>query len=214
MTSDPVTDDTARDPTQSKVGRLIVDYEMEGFGDELERRWMGNGIERRSLRELADEFNHRVLRAAMTEAGETPLEGEVENLYRLLTDDETSAGARTQAERTLERQGIDTEDLRDEFVSHQAIHTYLTSYRGAEPFDEHEETNTIGNAKETIQRLQNRLVAVVEKNLRVFANTDRLTLGSFNVYVNTHVYCEDCGTQYDISELIDRRGCDCDEVTG
>jgi hypothetical protein len=62
--------------------------------------------------------------------GDTVLEGEVEHTYHLLTDDEVSSGDRRRAERRLERQGIDIDTLRSDFVSYQAIRMYLK--RGAE----------------------------------------------------------------------------------
>jgi hypothetical protein len=50
---------------------------------------------RRSLRELVEQFNLSVLWSALEDAGSRPLEGEVQNLYGLLTDEEVSSGVRT-----------------------------------------------------------------------------------------------------------------------
>lgn len=210
----PGSDDPERrspgpDPTRSKVGRLIEEYGLDGLGDELVESWTAED-ERRSLRALAESFNHRLLRAAMENASAEHLQGEVENTYRLLTDDETSAGARTQAAATLERKGIDVDRLRRDFVSHQAVHTYLTRYRGVEHAEETTDDDAVESALQAILRLQSRLVAVVEKNLDALRGTGRLTLGSFEVLVDVRVYCDDCGKQYPIHELFDRRGCDCD----
>ena len=201
--------DQGRDPTNSKVGRVLAEYGFEEFGDELVRLWTVDDDERHSLRELADLFNRRLLRAAMVDAGLTPLDGEVENLYRLLTDDETSAGMRTQAETTLRRDGVDPAALSHDFVSHQAVHTYLTKYREATlPANE---TDPVENAGQVQQRLQSRLKAVVENNLRTLRDTEQITLGSFTVSVGVQVYCEDCGSQYAVTDVLRNRGCECDE---
>jgi hypothetical protein len=198
--------------SQSKVGRLIDEYELDDLGDELVRSWSANDDERRSLRELAQFFNQRLLHAAMEEAETNLLEGEVENMYRLLTDDETSAGARTQAETTLDRAGIDIERLQQDFVSHQAIYRYLTKYRSVDRSEESNDTDTIENVEEAIQRLQNRLIAVIENNLQNFQNTNRVKIGPFDVFVDVRVYCEECNKQYDIHELLNRRSCECDST--
>ena len=117
----------------TKVRRVIDHYGLSELGDELAARWVGDGYDRESLRSLADRFNRRVLAAGMEAAGLTPLDGEVDNTYRLLTDDKVSAGMRTQVERRLERDGVDIEELRTDFVSHQAVHTYLTDDREIDP---------------------------------------------------------------------------------
>ncbi|WP_049986149.1 rod-determining factor RdfA [Halobellus rufus] len=195
------------DPTRSKVGRLIHAYEMDGVDQELEDRWTGKGYESQSLRSLADWFNRRLLAAKLEQSGETPIDGEVANLYRLLTDDDVTAGMRVDAEATLERNGIDPETVRKEFVSHQAVHTYLTEFRNASK--ERSSGDRIENVRTTVQRLQSRLVAVVENNIEQLRSTDRLTLGDFSVLVDVQVYCEDCGASYGIADLLDRGGCDC-----
>ena len=66
----------------SKVGRLIDEYDRSGMGDQLIDAWTDEGDEQRSLRELADYFNRELLRTAMAEAGMTTLDGKVANTYR------------------------------------------------------------------------------------------------------------------------------------
>jgi len=195
------------DPTRSKVGRLIDTYGMDGIGQELEDRWIGDGYESQSLRSLADWFNRQLLAAKLEGAGETPIDGEVANLYRLLTEDDVTAGMRIDAEATLERHGIDPETVRDEFVSHQAVHTYLTEFRNASK--ERPSGDRVKKVRTTVQRLQSRLIAVIENNLSQLRTTDRLVLGEFNVLVDVQIFCEDCGASYSITELLDRGGCDC-----
>lgn len=196
----------------TKVGRVIRESELAGLGEELERRWLGVDHDRQSLRDLADYFNHRVLEAALDGAGEQPLDGEIENNYRLLTGDDVSASARTQAETRLERLGIDVEALRRDFVSHQAVYTYLTDVREASlPEDEPSDNDVIQSRQETILRLRNRLVAVTERSLESLRDAGYLSLGSFDAMVSVTVYCDDCGASYDLADLLRRRACDCGE---
>jgi hypothetical protein len=196
------------DLTRSKVGRLIDTYGMTGVGQELEDRWVGRGYERQSLRWLAEWFNQRLLEARLAEAGQHPLDGEVANLYRLLSDEDVTAGAQVDAEATLESYGIDVEELRREFVSHQAVHTYLREFRGASK--QQSSNDRSKNVRRTIGRLQSRLVAVAENNLGHLRDAGELTLGEFTVLLEVQVLCEDCGASYPVAELLDQDGCDCE----
>ncbi|MFA1611775.1 rod-determining factor RdfA [Halobellus rubicundus] len=196
------------DPTRSKVGDLIHRYEMGDIGRELEDRWLGNGYDSQSLRSLAEWFNRRLLRTKLERNGMTPLDGEVANMYRLLSSDDVTAGARVEAESTLEDNGIDPERLKREFVSHQAIHTYLTKFRGASK--DGSSADPREKAQNTIQKLRNRLIAVIENSLEQLRERQRITLGEFNILLDIQILCEDCGASYSVTELFDRGGCDCE----
>ncbi|WP_129115532.1 rod-determining factor RdfA [Halegenticoccus tardaugens] len=207
---DGATSENVPDQTNSKVGRLIERYGLNGMGDRIERLWTGDGVEDRSLRDLADYFNQRILEAEMDEHGMETLDGEVKNMYRLLTEDDISGGIRTEAENTLKRNGIDVDQVMRNFVSHQAVYTYLTKYRGAKKTkDDPGPDARLEKSRETIRRLRSRLVAVAESTLKQLRNSRDIVLGEFSVFVDIRVLCEDCGSQYPVSELLENGGCDC-----
>lgn len=194
----------------TKIERLIDRYDLSDIGLELEQRWLGAHTPRQSLRELARYFNERLLEVALSSSGEAPVDGEVENLYRLLTDENVSSAARTEAESRLKRVGIDVDTLRQRFVSHQAVHTYLTTVRNVDYRSEEITTETvIANRREAIQRLRNRLVAVTERSLGSLHEASHLTIGSVDVTVNLTVFCRDCESTFDLSELFENGGCEC-----
>lgn len=195
---------------RSKVERVIGSYNLKSFGEKLERFWVDQGDDRMSLRELADYFNCQVLETAIEETGEKPIDGEIENLYRLMTADDVTASERTQAETRLSRRGIDVEKVKRDFVSHQAVHTYLTKVRGASlPSDEPSPDAATANRREAILRLRNRLVAVAKRTLDSLRHAGHLSLGEFEVMVGITVYCIDCGASVQIIDLFDQGGCDC-----
>lgn len=198
-----MTDATTR---RSKVGRLVEEYGLDGYGERLERRWTADE-DGASLRELATEFNQRLLAEAIHGDGTHPLDGEVANLYRLLVDDDVSSGSRVEARQRLEREGVDVDALTDDFVSHQAIHTYLRKVRGAEP-PEQEERSRAERGRETIQRLGSKLEAVAETTLSDL-DDEVLTVGDADVSVTVRVYCADCDSYATVEELFERGGCDC-----
>jgi len=194
----------------SKVERLLADYGLgDSFGDELERLWTAEGDRRESLRDLADRFNRRLLESALQSAGASTVDGEVANLYRLLTDDDVSSGMRTEARTRLEREGVDVDRLERDFVTYQAIRSYLTEYRDAE-YEQSSETEQVESVLETIQRLRARLRSITDGSLERLRSTGRLTLGRFRLFVDIDVLCEDCGAQYGVVELLERGGCDCE----
>ncbi|SFR67842.1 rod-determining factor RdfA [Halogeometricum limi] len=197
---------TATRGRRSKVRRLIGEYDLDG--ERLEDLWTAEKDDRLSLRELADDFNQRLLRAVMVDVGMNPLDGEVANTYRLLTDDDVSSGMRTQARQTLEREGVDVDRLSKNFVSHQAIHTYLTKYRGVTR-DEQTDADRVQKGLDTIQRLRSRTAAVSENIVENLVSTGRIDAGDFEVLVDVRVFCRDCGTQYDVQELLEAGQCEC-----
>lgn len=194
------------DETRSKVGRLVREYDLEGLPAEMEARWTGEEGERTSLRDLADLFNRRLLERALERAGASRLETDVDRIYRALTDDETSTGVRTRTRRELEREGIDVDALESDFVSHQAVHTHLTKYRGAN-LDRDEDLRE--KSLQRLRRLQGRTEAVTADTVERLVDKGEIAGGDVRVLVNVQVLCQDCATTYDATEFIETGGCDC-----
>ncbi|MFD1646856.1 rod-determining factor RdfA [Haloarchaeobius litoreus] len=203
-------DEDAGDRVNSKVARLIEQYGLgERFGDQLEARWTADGDQRESLRALADRFNKRLLDAALHDADVSSVDGEVDNLYRLLTSDDVSSGNRTEAQQRLEQNGVDIDQLERDFVTYQAVRSYLTAYRGAE-YDRGDDDETrVDNVIETIQRLTSRTRSVAEKSIDQLDSTDRLSIGEYRLFIDISVLCEDCDTQYGLIELLREGSCEC-----
>lgn len=208
----PTDESAATEKIDSKVARLIEQYQLgTEFGEQLEERWTAEAGQRDSLRSLADRFNKRLLEATMTDAGLSTVDGEAANIYRLLTDDEVSSGDRTEARGRLEKHGIDLDELETDFVSYQAIRSYLTAYRGAE-YTRDRDSTRIDSVIETIQRLQSRMRSVAERSLTQLQKTDRISVGEFRLFIELTVLCEECNTQYGIVDLLKRGGCDCESA--
>lgn len=201
--------DTEPDTRRPKVARLIDEYGLDGLGAELEERWT-RSEDRSSLRDLAEYFNRQLVESELETIDTDPLEGGVDNVYRLLTDDDVTSGVRQETRSRLEQRGVDVDSLEEDFVSYQAIRTYLTEYRDASSPDTSVDPETHRQRKrKTIQQLTSRLTTVTEEALRELANADHLTLGEFDVLVTVRVHCRDCDSHLSIPDLIRRRGCEC-----
>ena len=198
---------TPNDEPRYKVQKVIQQYDLNSMGTELESRWLGEGTESSSLRDLAAYFNCEVLKSALNDTERPQFNGGVKNIYRLLTDDNVSRGEQIRVQKSLEREDINVERLTDDFVTHQAIHTYLTKGRDVEKSES--TGDRLKSARKTIHRLRSRLIAVSETTLSNLRETNVITLGSFDVFVNISVHCTDCGSHMSISELFNNHGCEC-----
>ncbi|WP_193309264.1 rod-determining factor RdfA [Halorubrum halophilum] len=189
----------------TKVARVIRAYDLDGMGANLEAAWTGASGERTSLRDLADEFNEAVLRAALGEAGVSSVSVDVSSTYEAIRGD--SGSSATRARRRLEREGVDVDAVTGDFVTHQAIHTYLTQEREASLPDA---SDDIADRKvETVEKLQGRVSAVAESALTALANADELDRGDYDVLVDVRAVCPNCGTDAPVGELIRQGGCGC-----
>lgn len=192
-----------------KLGRVLAKYELTDLHDELADRWVGDGRPAQSLRDLADEINRAILRRAIEDVGKITLDGEVENTYRLLTDDSVSPGMRAEQRNQLERDGVDVDTVESEFVTYQAVYSYLT-----EVLDVSKQKGATGDPErkhtDRINRLRNRTEAVTTNSLESLVADGHLEVGNPTVSVNVQVFCSDCGRQYSFSEILDDGSCECE----
>jgi hypothetical protein len=188
-----------------KVARIIQKYDLDGMGASLEAAWTGEAGERTSLRDLADEFNEAVLEAAVREESVSLFNIDVSSTYAALRGDSDSSVTRPR--RRLEREGVDIDELTGDFVTHQAIHTYLTQEREASlPSTDN---GMVDRKAKTIEKLQGRTSAVAESAISSLANTDKLDKDNYDVLVSVRAVCPDCGSDTAVEELIRRGGCGC-----
>lgn len=189
-----------------KVGRVVERRGMAGMDDRLAERWQSGEA---SLRTLEREFNVEVLRAATRASGRSPLAGEAENLYRLLTDDDVTGGMEVRARRRLEGEGVDVDAVQSDFVSHQTVHNHLTGCLGVER--DPDERDPVAAAEDRIRPLQARLEAVAADALGGLARDGSVAAGDLDVLVDVSVTCDDCGVRRELGAFLAEGGCDCDD---
>jgi len=199
---------TSDNRRSSKVARLIAEYDLGDIGDELEARWTGDGVERMSLRALANYFNERLLEQALVDAGMSMLDNDTGSMYRRLTDEDISTGVRTDTRNRLTQNGVDVEALESDFVSYQAIRSYLTEHRDAE-YDSLDDEEKVEKDLESIQRLLTRTLSVAEERIDNLSETGRIEGDEFEVLLDMQILCRSCSEQYSVSEFLEQRGCDC-----
>lgn len=191
---------------RTKVGRLIDSYELGEYGEELERMWTAEGKRRRSLRELSDIFNKRILRSAMEDSEFETISDELDGVYQKISGMSGSPADQTRTQRRLKRDGVDVEKIKSDFVTYQAIRSYLKEERNAE-YEPDEDP--VERDRTTIQRLRSRTTTVTATKLEGLEKADCIELGTHQVTVDINIFCEDCGRQFDVTEVLDQNGCEC-----
>jgi hypothetical protein len=196
------------DQHYNKVARIIDEYDLGGIGEELETRWTGDGVERMSLRDLADYFNRRLLEEALLDAEMSAFENDTTSIYHKLSSEDVSAGIRTDTKRQLTQNGINVDKLESDFVSYQAIRSYLTEVRDAE-YNNIDDGEKIRKDLKSIQQLLSRTLSVAEERIDNLVKTDRIEGDKFEVLIEMQILCRSCGEQYSVSEFLKQRGCKC-----
>jgi len=199
----------AEDECGCKVGRTIEAFDLADVNEELAVRRSGRAGDAASLRDLAGFFNRAVLRAAMVDAGMSPLEGEVENVYRLLTDEDVSEGMRVRTRNRLTREGVDLEGVESSFVSHPTMSSHLRDCLDVEPSTP--SPDPVAMSRERVFKMVTRAERVIENTLESLAASGHVAAGTLAVTVDVQVVCEDCGAHADVSSFVDGGGCDCDD---
>lgn len=196
-----------------KVGTVSEQYGVAETLLDLEARWTAPRDERASVRTLADVFNRTVLRAALTDAGVTSLASDVGTTYRQLTDDDVSSGTRTEVQRRLAREGVPVEAVVDDFVSHQSMYLHLTECRDLSFESDTAEEDRLELTRDRLMALRERFVLVSEDKIAQLERNGAITTGSPTVLVDVDVFCDECGSSYQLDAYLDRGGCDCGPVT-
>lgn len=191
---------------RTKIERLCDEFELTELGDELVEKWTRENPE--SLRSLAEYVNVRVLRVTMDQAGITTIDGDPTHIYDALNADTASSVNRIKIRKQLEREGIDIDELQSNFVTYQAVRSYLKNVRDVDQPTKSDQ-QFVADEIDTIQRLLSRSSAVTERKLDNLDTTNRIELGDFRLLVDFQVYCQDCEIQQNVVELLETGGCDC-----
>jgi hypothetical protein len=185
-----------------KVGTVGDEFGLLAFAAEMGERWK-QGEDGSSFRGLAEEFNMLVLERAMREQDMNPLDGEVRNIYRLLTDDDVSSGDTIEARNRLDHNGIDASDLVSNFISYQTVNRHIKDCLGTESPPEVTGTDSARKTIHRIQALRNRTEAVTKESLKQFEDSDTLPYDDFDVIVNINVVDNNSGELQKLDRLIE-----------
>lgn len=188
-----------------KVCRVLGERGIEHYDDRILSQWQGEGSQRKGYRQLADWLNVTLLRREMDEVGLTTLGDEAESKYERLQSDEASA---SEVESMLEREGIDVDRLRSDFVSYGVVRTHITECLGAE----YEKTGASDWEEESIDIARDRASEKIREAVVSLVNKDEIEAsGDLAVHLSVELECESCQARVPLRRAIRRgRVCQCD----
>jgi hypothetical protein len=191
-----------------KVSRVAVDEGLVGVHEELRERW--SEPDGPSVRELTDEFNKRVLKSAIRSAGTLPLDGEVDNVYRLLSDDEVADAERVRTRKRLQQSGVDIERVEAELVSHQTMYRHLRDCLGTEyERDTKTPSERLAEWSQRLQALNSRTSNVTMQGIEHLDRHGAVEITAPTVTVDITVSCDECGAFFTAEEFLEEGACDC-----
>jgi hypothetical protein len=125
-----------------------------------------------------------------------------------LTGDDVSPERRADVGDRLELLGIDVEDLKSDFVSHQTVKNHLSNCLDVDTSRGGIESVKEGRAK--LAWATDRHRTVVESVLRQLDRGGQVSVADYDITKTTSITCRDCETTYRIDEFLKRGGCECD----
>jgi len=208
MTESTAATDSDVNPNRYKTHRAIEKYGIQSFKPELKSKWTGKNHNKVGIRDLADDFNVKILDEAL---GNVTLESySTRELYELLTEDDPSNSAQW-AKTELEDKGIDVDEVTDDFVSHTALLGYLKNVLKTESPQRHPEgRERIRSYKEATEREQKSHKRNLKKRLNILQTKGYIPDGEIDITVKTTVKCPSCGRRMRARKMIDPNdGCEC-----
>lgn len=189
-----------------KVGRVIDKHGLHDFHDRLPALWLGEeGYPQTSVRRLAELTNIKIIHSHLEDAIDNPIEGEAEDILNRLKSD--NVNKRTGQEQRLRDLGIDPEDLKSEFVSHQSMYRYLTEALDVEKEDE--SSSTKEEIIDSLYNLNEKQKIIIENKLRTLVNMDELDVDpdDIDVSITASQNCPECYEQHNVVEFAKNGGC-------
>ena len=200
-----------------KVGKAIDKYGLEHsvVGGDLNQymlaRWMGkNEYPETGLRPLADWLNQKILKTVYTDHDRNTLDSRIESDFEALTSDEDEK--RFAIVDDLESDGINGEQLLDDFISSTTLYRHFTKC-----LDEEKTRNVSGDedaaegAMERIQYSRNNVKGHIHENLKTLENRGKIPHASdAEISIPVLLGCPVCSAQVQLERALER-GYICEE---
>lgn len=184
-----------------KVCRVLDEYGMERYEEQLLEQWQADPPQRKGYRQLTEWFNTLMLRREMDRAGLSTLGDEAESKYERLRSDEPIA---EEVATELAKAGLPIDRLRDDFVSYGVIRTHLK-----ECLDSDVELSSGDWERDAIEISRDHAKSKITEAVRSLRNKGELTAGGdVTVSVSVEVECENCHARVPADRAI-RRGYVC-----
>jgi hypothetical protein len=190
------------------VGTLDKDIHKE-----LLAKWLGiNEYPGTSVRGLVDWFNQKIMQLFYLEHDRKDTSPQLSVEYEAFVGDDEAR--RVWIEEELEQDGIDTDELDDDFVSTATMYRHLTNCLGAEKETDSDSDSGSDWERRNIEILREQAADKVTDTLKSWDNKDVLPGGSdAEVFVEVDLTCPVCSTSVPIRQAR-QRGYVCEDHLG
>ena len=194
-------------PNGCKVCRILDTWGLDSYDERLLSEWRGEDGQRKGYRQLATFLNHTLLRNEMDRAGLPTFAGEVESKYDRLQSD---GPHQSEVAMILEREGIDVERLRSDFVSYGVVRTHLTDCLEAEydagPSTNWEEQSIEISRAHAREKIGDAVRSLLRKG--TLSGSDDIA-----IQLDVVIACEECAERVSLRRAL-REGtvCACEQV--
>lgn len=193
-----------------KIGATIDKYDLQesvvggDINEYLRARWVGeNEFPETATRPLCDWLNLKILKTVYTEHDRKAIETHLESDYEALrSDDEITKGAIID---DLAEDGINGEELIEDFASSSTLYRHLTNCLGAEKKKQEEKSESKEWEGDKIEYVQSTMQKNVEDVLRSLEKKEKLPHAT-KAEVNTPIIlgCPECSTQVRFKRAVNR----------
>lgn len=190
-----------------KVCRVLDERGLNDYDERLVEQWHGDEKSRKGYRQLARWLNVTLLRREMDVVGLSTLGNEAESKYDRLVAEDSNA---VELERVLEREGIDVDRLRGDFVAYGVIRKHLKKCLGVEyqkPESSEWEQEAIDIASEHAKSRISDAVSSLQSKGEIAAGRD------IDVAVTVELECPECRSKVPLQRAM-RRGYICNCASG
>lgn len=187
-----------------KLGRIKGEYDLSGLDDLLKQEREAGA----TLDDLTNIVNKALVRYEIKSSTEEAVSQlTVDEVHKALVGDDVSS-KELEIRDTLRKSEVPLTQLRGDMISYETTRKHLGSCLGIDT-GRH---LTLESGRRTIQWSDTRHRSVVEGTFQGLQRIGEVDIGEHELIIESpRVHCEDCGTTYDILELVDKGGCQCQE---
>ena len=196
------TEDRAANQTEysnkgHKLQRIIRKYDMVGYGEEIAKKYTKSGKHRKSLRDLEEEINTKILDRATRDVPQITHEDYEDCVDRLCSND------RKLTKKKLDDLGVDGAEILEDMLTYETVRGYLMHHQ-----------NTIAELERTkpkdtlqiVKKLENKVLMVVSNALERQYDRGNLPAAPM-IETVIRADCPECGAEIAVTEYLRLKTC-------
>ena len=196
------TEDRAANQTEysnkgHKLQRIIEKYDMVGYGEEIAKQYTKSGKHRKSLRDLEEEINAKILDHATRDAPQITYEDYEDCVDRLCSND------RKLTKKKLDDLGVNGSEILSDMLTYETVRGYLMHHQNT--VADLERANPDDDAQ-IVENMEYRAMMVVTDALERQYDRGNLPAAP-EIEINIQADCPECGATIGVTEYLRLKTC-------